>query len=418
MRRFELKRRVGSGQTTNRRRGATALTVLIVLPVLFGMAALAIDVGFIYNLRAQMQNAVDSGALAGASALPDNETEGEARGVEYATKHHVGKEVLLPEETEAVVGYWEHITRAFYPASSMDEDVYPNAVRVVGRKEGIGLFFARIFGIGATEVAREAVALSDSGRCRGIWGLVNTFGSGTIETDSYDSRLGPYGAGNMDQNGDICCNEDVAFNGSVTIRGDVMCGPGYTVDIGGGSGEIWGVVSQLPHQLEPPVVDPSEARFDNNNDTITLTDLGNDPWQGGGIRLSSDDNLALEPGTYYFEYVNMTGQSTITVTGPTMIYVDGDGKFGGGGIVNVTHDPANLMIYGTGEELKLAGGSGFYGAVVAPDSDLELVGTAEYFGTLIARTIDMAGTSIIHVDEAVVDDLFGNGDANTPTLVR
>jgi hypothetical protein len=392
--------------------------VLVVLPVLFGMAALAIDVGFIYNLRAQMQNAVDSGALAGASALPDNEVEGEARGVEYATKHYVGKEVLVPEETEAIVGYWEHTTRTFYPVSSVDEDIYPNAVRVVGHKDRIGLFFARIFGIGATDVAREAVALSDSGRCRGIWGMINGFGSGTIETDSYDSRLGAYGPGNIDQNGDICCNEDVAFNGSVTIRGDVMCGPGYTVDIDGGSGEIWGVVSELPHQLEPPVVDASEARFDNNNDTITLTDHGNDPWQGWGIRLTSDDNLTLEPGTYYFESVNMTGQSTITITGPTVIYIDGNGRFTGGGLVNVTHDPANLTIYGTGDELKLAGGSGFYGAVIAPDSDLELVGNAEYFGTLIARTIDMVGTSIIHVDEAVLDDLFGNGDANTPTLVR
>jgi hypothetical protein len=418
MRGSDFKKAGYPGRIGDRRRGVTAVMVLVVLPVLLGMAALAIDVGFIYNLRAQMQDAVDAGALAGASAMPDGAAEGEARGVEYATKHCVGKEVLVPEETKVQVGYWEHTARTFYPASSLDEDIYPNAVRVVGRKERIGLFFARIFGIGATGVAREAVALSDSGRCRGIWGMIGGFGSGTIETDSYDSRLGPYGPGNIDQNGDICSNGDVGFVGSVSIRGDVMCGPGYTVDIDGGSGEIWGVVSELPQQVEPPAVDPSEAEFNNNNDTITLTDYGIDPWQSGGIRLTDEDNLTLEPGTYYFQSVTMTGQATITVTGPTVIYVVGDGKFTGGGLVNVTHDPANLIIYGTGEVLKLAGGSGFYGTLIAPDSDLELVGNAEYFGTLIAARIDMVGTSIIHVDEAVVADLFGDDGANAPTLVK
>jgi hypothetical protein len=392
--------------------------VLVILPVLLGMAALAVDLGFVYNLRAQMQDAVDAGALAGASALFESEAEAEARGVEYATKHYVGKEALVPEETEVQVGYWEDFTRTFYPASALDEYVYPNAVRVVARKDGIGLFFARIFGIGATEVTREAVGLMDSARCRGIWAMTYGFGSGTIETDSYDSRFGPYGPGNMQQNGDICCNGDVGFVGSVNIRGDVMCGPGYTVDIGGGSGEIWGTVSELPRELEPPVVDASEAEFNNNNDTITLTDLGNDPWQSGGIRLSSDDNLTLEPGTYYFQSVTMTGQSTITVTGPTVIYADGDAAFGGGGITNVTQDPANLVIYGTGEVLKLAGGSGFYGVVVAPDSNLELLGNADYFGTMIVGTFDMVGTSIIHVDEATVAELFGAYGANAPTLVR
>jgi hypothetical protein len=392
--------------------------VLVVLPVLLGMAAFAIDVGFIYNLRAQMQDAVDAGALAGASALPDSEAEGEARGLEYASKNYVGKEMLAPEETEVIVGYWEHNTRTFYPASSADDDVYPNAVRVVGRKARIGLFFARIFGIGATEVAREAIALSDSGRCRGVWGMIGGFGSGTIETDSYDSRLGAYGPGNIGENGDICSNGDVGFVGNVTIRGDVMCGPGYTVDMAGGSGEIWGTVSELPRQLEPPVVDASEARFNNNNDTITLTDLGNDPWQSGGIVLTSYDNLTLEPGTYYFESVDMTGQSTLTVTGPTVIYLDGDGRFAGGALMNVTQNPADLTIYCTGTEIKLAGHSGFHGVVIAPNTDVELVGTADYFGTIIARTIDMTGTSFLHVDEAVVADLFGDDGANAPTLVR
>jgi hypothetical protein len=114
----------------------------------------------------------------------------------------------------------------------------------------------------------------------------------------------------------------------------------------------------------------------------------------------------------------MVGQSTLTITGPTQIYVDGNAKFAGGGVVNVSQNPRNLTIYGAGHEFKFAGGSGFYGAIVAPESDVTLLGNAEYYGVLVGRTLDMRGTSFLHVDEAVVADLFGGDGAVAPVLVE
>jgi len=47
--------------------------VVVFLPVLVGFAALVIDVGVMYNTRADLQNAADAAALAGATALASDE---------------------------------------------------------------------------------------------------------------------------------------------------------------------------------------------------------------------------------------------------------------------------------------------------------------------------------------------------------
>ena len=57
-------------------RGATIVLVALMLAALLGIAALAIDVGMLYNARAEAQRAADAAALAGAGSLlavPDDE---------------------------------------------------------------------------------------------------------------------------------------------------------------------------------------------------------------------------------------------------------------------------------------------------------------------------------------------------------
>ncbi|HEY3317887.1 MAG TPA: pilus assembly protein TadG-related protein [Coriobacteriia bacterium] len=49
--------------------GAVAIIVVILFVVFLGLAALAIDVGYYYNVRRQLQAAADAGALAGAMEL-------------------------------------------------------------------------------------------------------------------------------------------------------------------------------------------------------------------------------------------------------------------------------------------------------------------------------------------------------------
>lgn len=53
----------------SRQRGAFLAMMVVIIVVLVGVAALALDVGRVYALRAEMQNAVDAAALAGAVEL-------------------------------------------------------------------------------------------------------------------------------------------------------------------------------------------------------------------------------------------------------------------------------------------------------------------------------------------------------------
>ncbi len=53
----------------DKRRAVTAALVLLMIPVLIGFAALTIDIGAMYNTRADLQRTADAAALAGVAAL-------------------------------------------------------------------------------------------------------------------------------------------------------------------------------------------------------------------------------------------------------------------------------------------------------------------------------------------------------------
>ena len=55
----------------HRRRGAVAVLVAVLLPVTFGFVALSLDVGYIYDVRTQLQASADAAAHAGAMQLPN-----------------------------------------------------------------------------------------------------------------------------------------------------------------------------------------------------------------------------------------------------------------------------------------------------------------------------------------------------------
>ena len=56
-------------QSPRRRKGVAAVFALVMLVVLIGFASLTLDVGAMYNTRADLQNAADAAAMAGAAAL-------------------------------------------------------------------------------------------------------------------------------------------------------------------------------------------------------------------------------------------------------------------------------------------------------------------------------------------------------------
>lgn len=405
-------------EPSRRRRAVVAPYAAVLMLVMLGFVALSVDVGHMYVANEEMQNAADSGALAGASGLTDGKSVAQARAIAFASSNAVAAHTVSEQEVGVEIGNWDGVSQTFVPLV-IGDPVEPKAVHTTGTRPQLPLFFACLMGYASTEVKRDAVAVAGAGTCAGIWGLDLVDSNGSIVTDSYDSQEGPYGPGNIRAHGDVCSNRDMGLGGSIEIHGDAMYGDGYNLSTSGSTFEVWGRLDDHTNEAVPPPFDINQARVFNDNDTIGLTDHGRNPFQGHttNLRLVEDDNLTLAPGTYYFRSIMIVGQATLTVTGPTNIYVGDDAHFGGGGLINTTQDPRNLTIYSAGQTMDLAGGAAFYGSIVAPQTTVNLTGTSAYYGTLMAGTLVMRGDNVIHVDERLVYDMFGM-DPLTPILVE
>jgi len=168
-------------------RGAIIGLVVFMMVVLMGFAALAVDVGHLYMVRNELQNAADAGALAGASVLySDNATrvKSDANQVAFdaATSNNV---TIFPGGWSAVQvdwtpgtntggverGHYNYATGEFTrndalepvnllsgTEATLNSDTYfVNAVRVITRTS-TGSLFGRFLGISTSDLFAEAIA--------------------------------------------------------------------------------------------------------------------------------------------------------------------------------------------------------------------------------------------------------------------
>jgi len=147
-----------------RQRGSVLLVVTFSLIVLFGLAALVLDVGRMYIIKNQLQNAADAGALRGAKVL-----DGTASAL--ATAESKAREAALTNEFKLVANPLTngeidvYFSAAPFPASWTSADAACRSapancffVRVDTRASGIASFFAGIIGVDTNAAKALAVA--------------------------------------------------------------------------------------------------------------------------------------------------------------------------------------------------------------------------------------------------------------------
>jgi Flp pilus assembly protein TadG len=154
------------------------LTLAIV--VLMGMAALALDGGCMFITKAQLQNAADAGALAGAAALDGTSsyTQATARAAAgyFAGKNSaVGEAVTLDlnygnlANGDVVIGCWD--SKKSRPTIDISVSCKkPNALKVNARRSAaagsgpraVKTMFARVYGIKEMNVGAVAIAYRPS----------------------------------------------------------------------------------------------------------------------------------------------------------------------------------------------------------------------------------------------------------------
>ncbi|MFO7956790.1 MAG: VWA domain-containing protein [Candidatus Brocadiia bacterium] len=191
----------------DRRRGQILPLFAAVAIILVVFCALTIDVGRIATANAQLQNAVDAAALAGASQLvgfvdEDAKTSAETQARALAEANVVLGEPLTLGETDIKFGrYVPGPPPDFTPEEELDPGDRLDSVRVMGRRTtdspdgDIPLLFAGIFGIRAS--AQEVRAVATQPR-RYVMFVMDRSGSMCFDTTGIDHRYSPNSDGSMD----------------------------------------------------------------------------------------------------------------------------------------------------------------------------------------------------------------------------
>jgi len=258
-----------------RRRGAIAPLVAITSVLMLGFAALSVDVGHLYDVRAEAQQTADAAALAAASRLglgTVNEACALARAeaATYASLNRVaGRPAQLDMERDVEFGMAECDPATgkygFGPAVGR-----PTAVRVTVRKTAdspngpVDLFFARVLGRHYADVSASATAMIIP---RDVALVIDLTGS--MNDDSELQHLRDTVINNYDVWANLPPNGGVAWPNPLVSAADVgtLAGPawGFMPNLG------WGTQHMDPARYTP-LDDPGLAYLppqqDWNVDTL------------------------------------------------------------------------------------------------------------------------------------------------------
>lgn len=149
------------------RRGVAVVYVAISMTVVFGMAALAIDIGAMYSAQAELQRAADSAALAAASELVEVATiEGADRVFDMADAYARQNSVLgrIPGLATADVEFGlaerDGERFRFEPSTGAVDSVRVTVKRAQGSEAGpINMMFATLFGYHTRDLEAKAAAM-------------------------------------------------------------------------------------------------------------------------------------------------------------------------------------------------------------------------------------------------------------------
>ncbi|HNS72867.1 MAG TPA: pilus assembly protein TadG-related protein, partial [bacterium] len=121
-----------------RTRGAVMVLAAVSMVAVMGLAALAIDVGYVFTARNQLQAGVDASALAGAAGLMTSQNLAIQQAMDFAGRNNCINQPV---------------------AVGAGDISFPNSSRIrVTSSRQLPLFFASALGIGRVTISAAATA--------------------------------------------------------------------------------------------------------------------------------------------------------------------------------------------------------------------------------------------------------------------
>ena len=379
-------------------RGSALPYLAVGFVALIAVSSLAVDLGRVRLVKAELQLAADAAARHAVVGLPDGGYRiAQDRAVDAANDNKAdGTPVNLNVNDDIEFGTWDPYTRTFTVVSGSNRDT-ATAVRVTARRlsargEAVPLLLARVIGRTTCDATADSVA-TVAPRQYGMVGLdyVRLWSN---STSSYWSASGSTTAGNW---GGVASNGDITLGGSAAVTGDARPGPGRTLS--GGTNKVTGVSLPLPSPLTYPEADPSPwGPANNDNGLLPMGAMS-------GTDFVTSSTLSLPGGHFFFRHFKVEGSGQITFRDPAVVYAYGDVDITGR-VTTSGNLPKNLRIVtvrspSTGAapgRITIGSNGALYADIYAPLSPLSTSGSGDIYGSVVAKSIDMAGSSAFHYD--------------------
>jgi Flp pilus assembly protein TadG len=282
----------------SRRRGNILALTAILMVVLIAFVALAVDVGYLYTVRNELQRSADAAAIAAAWELVDRDgnatnsnatnltTSARSKAVQYAAFNKVGAEAPALASNDVNVGYMANPSDpnealAATPSGGLPNAVYVRVQRTDLQNGQIPLFFSRVLGFDSSAAEAEATAA-----------LVSGFDGFTTPADGSNIDILPYALDiNTWNNLTVSGTDSYSYNPStktVTAGGDGIKevnlfpqgtgSPGNrgTVDIGSSNNSTSDIARQIVDGISPAdlAFHGGELTFDDDGELHLNGDTG------------------------------------------------------------------------------------------------------------------------------------------------
>ncbi len=292
-------------QLKSNERGAALVLVVFFMIVLFGFAALSIDVARVYQEQRHINVGTDAGALAGVILLP-NTTAAIAEARNLANANGVTDAEIAAGARNGFpgliqVGQWSNWTvSGVVKGAFFANATPPNAIRVPARRT-VELYFAKVVGMGFMRPAVDSVAII--GKMATAYGVPSNAVASANIGDTVTLHWWTNPAGGNWGTLDLCATLSGQNDTVVALSADSCFATiGDIVPVATGfDGIKQGFASR--YATDPIVTMPVTTEFPSGSHTVTIVDfvqvqlLG--PGTGGGSGYSIDVKIlakGLTPG--------------------------------------------------------------------------------------------------------------------------
>jgi len=227
-------------------------------------------------------------------------------------------------------------------------------------------------------------------------------------TDSYNADSG-YAATHLDSTGDVGSNGNIDVNNGAFIGGSIATSlaggasvhPGATVN---------GDITDAAAENELPLIPQSEYDWAEANNSATTGITGSYSYSPSTNALISTGSMVFSTGVYYFSDITLKNSAALSVApgAEVVIYVTGDIEMKNSSEINSGGNPADLIIYSQGD-FVLKNSGDIAAVLYAPENDVDLRNSGEFYGSIIAETITAHNSANFHYDRNLASISMGGG---------